>query len=248
MNHTNPPSETPLNVSHHTFYSTLLNHDIGYNIYLPPDYVESGNNYPVTYHLHGWQGNESSDIWALEKVYRNREAITVFVNAITSENDYHDALLQIESIMIKDLIPHIDGQYRTSESRMLSGFSMGGATAFYYAVKHTELFDSVIPFAATYHHQYHKGYAGVGEPLEKAVVLYDAMMSEKRYLEEDGILCLVRQNADKVRGKLHIDLHIGTDDILYCDNEIMHLYLNSLNIPHEYKVFEGVGHELKLIL
>lgn len=45
-------------------------------------------------------------------------------------------------------------------------------------------------------------------------------------------MCLVRQNADRIRGKLHIALHVGTEDALVCDNEILHLYLESLEIWH----------------
>ena len=197
-------------------------------------------------------GNESSDIWPLEKVYKNRQAaITIFVNAISSEDNYFDALLQIESIIIKELIPHIDGQYKTDatrENRMLSGISMGGNMAFYYAVKHPELFGSVTPYAGTYHHLYHKEYRTVGVVPEKAIELYEDMMREEWYLEENNILCLLRQNAEKIRGKLKIDIHIGTADILFCDNEILHLYLDSLNIPHEYKKFEGIDHNLEKIL
>lgn len=51
----------------------------------------------------------------------------------------------------------------------------------------------------------------------------------------------------KIRGKLNIKIHIGTADILFCDNEILHLYLNSLNTPHEYSKFEEIGHELDKI-
>ena len=69
MNFINPPTESPENVIHKTFYSHILNHDIGYNIYLPPDYNESGKRYPVVYHIHGWKGNESSEIKPLEKVW-----------------------------------------------------------------------------------------------------------------------------------------------------------------------------------
>ena len=130
MNYINPPAESPENITHATFFSHVLNHDIGYNIYLPPDYEESGKGYPAAYHIHGWQGNESSDIWALEKVCRNRQSVTVFINAsVSSEDEYFAAVWQLESIFIKELIPHIDGRYRTSiihENRMLSGFSMGG--------------------------------------------------------------------------------------------------------------------------
>ena len=236
---------------HKIFYSELLKHEIGYNIYLPPDYETSSEKYPVAYHIHGWTGNESSEIWPLEKVYKNRRAVTVFINAISSAEIYFDALLQIESITINELIPHIDAQYRTDttrENRMLSGFSMGGNMAFYYAVKHPELFGSVTPYAGTYHHLYHKEFRTVGVAPEKAVELYEDMMKKKCYLDENNILWLVRQNAEKIRGRLKIDIHIGTADILFCDNEILHLFLDSLDIPHEYMVFNGVEHELDKII
>ncbi len=251
MNYVNPPTAPPKNVTHDTFYSPTLNHDIGYNIYHPSDYWESEERHPVAYHIHGWQGNESSEIQPMERVCRNRRAITVFMNAISSESEYFDALLQIESIFIDELVPHVERQNRTNatrEYRMLSGFSMGGAMAFYYAVKHSELFGSVTSYAGTFHHQYHKDYHGVGEPSEMAVGLFEKMMREKRYTEDGNILCLVRKNADAIRKNLHIDIHVGTSDILICDNEIIHLYLDSLHIPHEYKKFIGVEHKLVEIL
>jgi enterochelin esterase-like enzyme len=233
-----------------SFCFQKVNHEIGYNIYLPPDYND-GEKYPIVYHLHGWTGNESSEIWTLEKAYRSRQAITVFANVISSESDYLNALLQIESITIKELIPHIDGQYRinaTCENRTLSGFSMGGNMAFYYAVKYPELFGSVISYAGTFHHLFHKDSQTVGATQEKAHGLYEEMISEKRYLEDNNILSLVRQNAEKIRGKLNIQIHIGAADVLFCDSEILHLYLKSLNIPHEYRKFEEAGHELDKII
>lgn len=251
MNYINPPTKLPKNITHKTFYSQILNHEIGYNIYLPPDYWEGEERYPVMYHIHGWQGNESSEIWSIENVYRNRQTITVFINAISSEKEYFNALLQIESILIKELIPHIDGRYRTNgtgRNRMLSGFSMGGAMALYYTAKYSQLFSGVTAYAGTYHHQYHKDYQGVGKSSEEASGLYEKMMHEERYLEANNILGLLCQNADKIRRNLHIDIHIGTSDILFCDNEIMHLHLNALDIPHEYKEFIGVGHDLDRIL
>jgi len=72
MNFINPPEKSPQNVLYKTFYSQLLNHVIGYNIYFPPGYEDSNEKYPVAYHLHGWTGNESSEIWAMEKVYKDR--------------------------------------------------------------------------------------------------------------------------------------------------------------------------------
>lgn len=83
---------------------------------------------------------------------------------------------------------------------------------------------------------------------EKAAEIYESMMREERYLEEDNILYLVRRNAERIRGDLQIELHVGSNDILFCDNEILHLYLNALNIPHAYRIFDGAGHELGKIL
>lgn len=249
MNFINPPEKLPEHITHKTFYSKLYGHEVDYNIYLPPDYEDGNEKYSVAYHLHGWMGNESSEIWQLERIYKNRRMITVFPNSSPVIEAFEN--LPVEAMLIHEMMPYIEGEYRTDtkrESRSISGFSMGGGMAFYYAVKHPRLFSSVTSYAGTYHHYYHKGSRTVGAAPEKALDLYEDMMREKRYLEENNILCLVRRNADKIRGNLNIKLHVGMDDILFCDNEILHLYLESLDIPHEYKKFGGAAHELDKIL
>src|SRR6267154_1036689 len=53
------PGQLPAGVSHHTYYSDSMKHDVGYCIYLPPDYSSAaGSRYPVIYNLHGAGGNE----------------------------------------------------------------------------------------------------------------------------------------------------------------------------------------------
>ena len=80
MDYINPPEKLPQNINHKTFYSQLFKHELGYNIYLPSGYEDSGERYSVAYHLHRWTGNESSEIWPREKVYKDRQVITVFTN------------------------------------------------------------------------------------------------------------------------------------------------------------------------
>jgi len=248
MNYINPPEKIPQGIMHRTFYSELYGHEIGYNIYLPPDYETSGKKYPVAYHLHGWTGSESSEIWTMEKVYANRQFITIFPNnSPVIENNEN---LPVESMIINEFIPHIDGNYKTiatREKRTVSGFSMGGGMAFHYAVKYIELFSSVTAYAGTYHHFYYKDYHGVGEPMEKAVEMYENMIGDDKKFDRNNILNL-RKNADKIRASLKITLKVGTADPLICDNEIFHLYLNSLYIPHEYIKIHGVSHELDKII
>lgn len=249
MEYINPPSVSIQNVTHKAFYSRAIDHEIGYNIYLPPDYEDSGDRYPVAYHLHGWKGNESSELIPMERVYRNRRAITVFPNSSPVIGEFDN--LPIERMLIDDLFPYIDSNYRTPgtrESRSISGFSMGAGMAFCYAVRHSGLFSSVSAYAGTYHHYFNKGFETVGAAPEKAVELYREMLDEGRDSEEGNVLCLVKENAGIIRGALEINLHIGTTDILYCDNEILRLHLESLCIPHRYVKYYGVGHELGKIV
>ena len=244
MEFINPPKELPQNVTHTTFYSKILSHELGYNIFLPSGYGKDERNYPVHYHLHGWTDNESTDIWTLHNIYKNKQVITVFPNNSPHIENFEN--LPVESIILNEFIPFIEKEYKTDKiqtNRSISGFSMGGGMAFYYAVKYPEIFGSVTAYAGTYHHYYHQDYHGVGELPSKAIELYN-MLNEEKYFKEDGILNLVNKNKGKIKGKLRIKMYVGFEDVLYCDNEIMHLYLNSLNIPHEYRIFEKAGHEL----
>jgi enterochelin esterase-like enzyme len=252
----NPPTELPRNVTHGIFFSEIYGHEIGYNIYLPHGYEAGDRKYPVLYHLHGWTGNESSEIHTCEKVYSGEQTIVVFPNSSPVIEDREN--LPVESMLMDEFIPSIEDTYRVMadrEHRRISGFSMGGGMAFYLAANYPDTFSSVTAYAGTYHHSLHRGYKGVGEKPERASELYRDIMSEERYLEEGNALCMarnilyvVRENRDRLQGRVNIKIHVGTRDPLFCENEIMHLYLDSLGIPHEYNVFDGSDHELSRIL
>ena len=51
--------ELPRRVTHRTLFSEAHETDVGYCIYLPPDYeTNADERYPVIYNLHGANGNE----------------------------------------------------------------------------------------------------------------------------------------------------------------------------------------------
>lgn len=238
-----------MNMKHESFFSASLGRDVEYNIYLPENYAD-GARFPAAYHLHGWQCDEYSDIETMAGIYRARQAITVFP-CIPGDIDGNAA----ENMIMNELIPHIDGKYRTlaaKEGRYISGFSMGGGMAFAFAVKYCHMFSAVTAYAGTYHHFYHPDYSTVGEPAEKAESIYRAMMAEQKFdaalYARYSIIELVMKNAEALRNGLKISLHIGTSDILYCDNEIMRLHLENMGIPHEYVRYEGATHRLAEIL
>lgn len=248
MHYSNPPQVQVNGIHHQTFFSQAYKHDIGYNIYLPASYAAGNHRYPVAYHFHGWMGNESSEIQTMKKVCRGREAITVFVNHAHVTGDVKD--FPVAPMFLQELIPHIDNLYRTDasrEGRTVSGFSMGGGIAARLAFRYPELFSAVTAYAGTYHHYFHQDYRTVGAPVEQAAEIYRAMMREQKCFD-GSILCEVSRRADDIRGHVSIALHVGTDDVLFCDNEILHLHLDALHIPHEYRLFEGADHALSKIL
>lgn len=248
MNYINPPKVQVQGVHHRTFYSRIYKHDIGYSIYLPDNDASGDRRYPVAYHFHGWMGNESSEIQAMEKVCRGRKAITVFVNHAHVNGDVKD--LPVAPMFIQELLPHIDSLYQTvssREGRTVSGFSMGGGIAARLAFRYPDLFSALVAYAGTYHHYFHKDYLTVGTPVEQAAEIYRTMMREEKFFD-GNVLCEASRHADSIRGQLKISLHVGTGDVLYCDNEILHLHLNALQIPHEYRLFEGADHALEKIL
>ena len=246
-----PPVNPPSGFSHHTFFSKLYAHELGYNVYMPDGYENSTERYPVCYHLHGWTGNESSEIHTMAAVCRSRNAITVFPNSspvIGERNDY-----PVEKMLVQELIPLIDSLYRTQpmrETRSISGFSMGGGMAMVYAINHPDLFSAVTAYAGTYHHYfYYTDFRTVGAPIEKAAdFLHDLLTADESLTFDKNILTLVEKQADALRGNMRISLHIGTKDVLYCDNEIFRMQLEKLGIPHEYVTFEGAEHRLADIL
>ena len=56
----NRPSTLPAGVQHRTLQSPSMKHEVGWSIYLPPEYDSSQQRYPVVYWLHGAGGNETS--------------------------------------------------------------------------------------------------------------------------------------------------------------------------------------------
>ena len=126
-----------------------------YLIYLPPGYEQnSPKRFPVIYWLHGGFGNARQGEWAVHtydaaiKANSMPEVIIVLVQALPVGwyVDSKDGKLPIEQVIIKDLIPHIDGTYRTiaqKEGRGIEGHSMGGYGALHLGLEYPNLFGAI---------------------------------------------------------------------------------------------------------
>ncbi len=134
------------------------------SIYLPPSYkTEKNRRYPVVYMLHGFTDDDAR--WfGLVKHWINlpevinktladgktREMIVVMPNAFTrfKGSMYSNSVTvgDWETFIAKELVAHIDANYRTlaqRESRGLAGHSMGGYGTMRLGMKSPDVFSSI---------------------------------------------------------------------------------------------------------
>ena len=143
-----------------TFHSATIKGDVSYMIYFPPDYEQDKSaRYPVLYQLPASGGTPRRDgpqvTGRIDKAIRAKRIgpmIIVVVNGLAGNTMYadtRDGQYPLESVIIKDLIPHIDATYRTiasREGRGVNGFSMGGFGAAHLGFKNPDVFgvDSIM--------------------------------------------------------------------------------------------------------
>ena len=231
-------------------------------IYLPEEYKNTTNRYPVIYYLHGGNGNQREGQWLMNEIDRAIKAqkmqpvIIVSVQALPigwycNANVGAKGVISgpVENVIIKNLVPYIDAHYRTitnSSGRGLEGWSMGGFGAIRLAFKYPELFGftssiagALIEFQDEHNPQYLVNTFGpaIGAGSERSIDYFNTV-HPKYY---------ARKNAELIKNNVKIRLIVGDQDWLYNNNgklitKIFSHYLDSLGIKHEYTVLKNVGH------
>jgi len=239
----NVPKNPQPGVVHKGYHSKAMDKEIGYNIYLPPDYESSGKRYPVVYWLHGRNNTESSDSYPIAHVAPGLIVVYASGGSQTNYCDSYDGKYLAETTVIKELIPHIDKTYRTVASRdgrSIQGMSMGGFGCMRLALKYPDLFTSVVAFAG--------GYRWPEELTVNPHPSYAEMFNnDPKIFQEQHPETWARRNAEKIRGKLTIQIYVGDQDPGLKGNRRMHAVLDELNIPHRYQEFPGIAHNLRLL-
>lgn len=213
-------------------------------VYLPPSYYTSDTDYPVTYLLHGANGNETSwiikgdIITIIDSLTRNNlthECIYVFPNMNHYYNDYDygdsrekgsvDSFLglngSVEHAFINDVVSHIDNNFRTiplKRCRAIAGLSLGGLQALYITANNHDYFD----------------YIGLFSPLIYPPLRFGPYTSIYRNLEH----------------KLDIQFNlppstywimVGKDDAYFNSSFFYDRLLSDNGFPHIFYISEG-GH------
>lgn len=241
------PDALPTGVSHHAFASKSIKLDVGYCIYLPPSYSKDATRrFPVIYSLHGSNGNELRTVDAAKVLQKGiqqgrwPEMILVFPNGGKTSlyMDSFDGKIMAETLLIKELIPHIDATYRTvpdRHGRCIEGFSMGGRGSTRLAFKHPELFCSLFNQAGNVYHVADE----FGNPAAKSPLGPD----KQPYIDNDPYL-LLEKNLDRIKGKLRIQIFCGTKDSDHLPSiREFHGALLKAGVDHTYVEIEGLAHE-----
>ncbi len=209
------------NTTAKAFHSDTIKGDVSYVIYLPPSYdKEQDRRYPVVYWLHGGRGSQrdcGKFVEVTDKAIRDGkcpEMIVVGVNGLggnhefpgSQYSDWKDGSLPMESVIVTDLLPHIDTAYRTlgtREGRALEGFSMGGHGALHLAFRYPDLFGVVTAIGPALI------MPGDGGNRVQWVYEKGAYKGDKEYWLSHDPLTVVEKNVEKIRGKMFIRLITG---------------------------------------
>src|SRR5688572_19288375 len=202
------------NGQYKTFKSKTIGQEVSYFIYIPAAYEQSKEaRFPVLYWLHGMGGGQGGIPILSQRFDTAVEAgktpplLIVFVNGMRDSFycDSADGKTPVETVIVKDLIPHIDMTYRTiarREGRVVEGFSMGGFGAAHFGFKYPELFGavSIIDGSLT----------DTTAMQNKLPDLYQRIFGadEQRFAAEDP-RHLALKNQDAVRGRTKIRLAVG---------------------------------------
>jgi endo-1,4-beta-xylanase len=242
-----PDKGEPNGTKYCTFTSTVLGADVSYLVYLPPGYQTQTTRYPVVYWLHGLGGNQrggaSVFVPHVDAAIRKGAlppAVVVSVNGMVNSFycDWADGKLPIESVIVKDLVPHIDKEYRTvarREGRVVQGFSMGGFGAAHLGFKYPDVFGAVCVDAG----------ALLREAALDGPILTPVFKGDRDRFRAEHPLQLVEKNVEKIRGRTTIRVGVGGDDSLLPRNRELHELLEKLKVEHRYEVVAGVGHNAR---
>ncbi|HEY2785646.1 MAG TPA: alpha/beta hydrolase-fold protein [Fimbriiglobus sp.] len=226
----NPDGPNAPGLEHKSYMSPSMETEVGYCVYTPPGYKESRFRYPVIYFLHGAGGSESSDAGGFSELVAKAIAdkdippvICVFPNGgMSGYADKPETKVMGETIVIKELIPKIDADYRTQstrESRVICGFSMGGGGAVRLALKYPDLFSAAASWAGAFGRVDATDWPG-------------------------DHMAWAEKNRDRLKDKVRFLFVVGDEDMTLAGNKSVVDKLKELGIAMEYKELKGVNHNL----
>ena len=246
------PASAP-RVTFHTFESAAVQGKVSYHLYTPAAYErDAGRRFPVVYWLHGSGGGVNGIAELATRFDQAIEAgktvpfLVVFVNGLPEGMyvDWKSGRAPVESMIVRDLVPHIDATQRTvaaREGRMLDGFSMGGYGAARLGFKYPEAFRTVSMLGA-----------GPLDPdFERTPRanprsrdgLLERVYGDRAHFREVSPWEIAKTNAAAIAKGTLVRIAVGDRDETFALNEEFHGHLDALKVPHEWVPLTGIEHD-----
>jgi len=259
---TTPPVTAP-GLQYRTFWSPTAQATVSFHVFVPPEYdADPAARFPTLYWLHG-SGSPIAGIPAMRNWFASAMAqgrippmLVVFPNGMGASMwcDSKDGVTPMESVVIDDLIPHVDSTFRTIASRrgrIIEGFSMGGAGSGRLALRRPDLFAGVSMLGAgPMQLDFMDAPKGTSVPPEQRAELFERVWgSDPAYYLAEHPWTIAGQRADAhIALCTTIRIGVGAFDAMRTPNEAFHAHLLSLGVPHQLVVVPGVGHDPMLTL
>jgi len=245
-------------VEYRTFLSPTANATVSFHVSLPLAYhADPEARFPVLYWLHG-SGSPIAGIPAVNHWFRNAMAnglippmILVFPNGMGASMwcDSLNGSVPMESVVIGDLLPHVDATFRTIASRrgrIIEGFSMGGHGAGRLGLRRPDLFAGVsLVGAGPMQLDFMEAPKGTDMPPKQRAALYEMVWgSDPEYYLAQHPWTIAAQRAEAhIAAQTRLRVVCGELDAMLPPNLEFAAHLEALGVPRALHAVPGVGHQ-----
>jgi enterochelin esterase-like enzyme len=237
-----------------TFKSAILDRDVHYTIYLPPDYETSSRWYPVLFLLHGYTDDHTGwlhygEMNRIADELINESKITPVIIVVADAkktwyiNNYTNTE-RFEDMYITEFIPHIEKTYRARGNKLgraIGGLSMGGYGSLLYSLKYSDMFSVCVAMSAAVFTD-----DEVKDRLNNENALYGfknlfggTPENLSEHWHNNSIIDIVKKLPGNKKKSVKFYIDCGDDDFLYRGNSTLHTVMRDLNVEHEYRVRDG---------
>jgi enterochelin esterase-like enzyme len=240
------------------FESKFAKTKVSYHIYTPEVYTaDERRRFPVIYWLHGWRGGLKG-IPHLSRLFdeairsgKMPPALVVFPNGMTESMwcDSKDGKVPMESVLVEELVPHVDANFRTirsREGRVIEGFSMGGYGAARLGFKYNRIFSAVSILGAGPLQLVLNESVGPQAPMmveARERVLKSVYGNDQEYFRAQSPWVLAEEHAGELRTGMAIRILVGTRDGSLELNRELEAHLKRLGVPHTIETLPNVPHD-----
>jgi enterochelin esterase-like enzyme len=249
----------------HAAYRLFFSHEIGrpvsFHIHLPAAYAsEPTRRFPVIYWLHG-SGAGVSGVAPISQLYANAmnlgqmpPVIIIFANGLPNGMwcDSKNGVTPMESILIHDLIPHVDASFRTiatREGRLIEGFSMGGYGAGRLGLKFAGLCRGFSMMGAGPLQSDFLNDENALVPLSaRQTIFAEVYGNDADYFEAQSPRRQAELSAASLPQGFSIRMIVGATDPMLTNNRALSAHFDILGIPHFYRELPGIGHDPMQVL